>query len=894
MTGLGRLFTRIRARLGALLHGTQKERELDAELRFHLEMETQKNLREGLPPEEARRLAAVRFGGVEATKESCRDARGVRLLEDLGQDLAYGLRSLRRNPGFAAVVVLTLGLGIGANTAMFSVVNAVLLRPLPYEGGDSIMVLRQSARGSGVEDLGLSPLEVQDFRAQALSLDGVVEYHSMNFTLFGGNEPQRVQTGVVSWNFFDVLGVKPILGRGFEPADETHGADAVLLLTHEFWRAHLGGDPAAVGRRFEMNDRVHTVVGVLPPLPQYPDANDVFMPTVACPFRSGASVTENRRARMVAAFARVKAGVPLVRAEADVATVAQRLHTTYPEAFARETGYRADLLPLREEIVRSARPTFLVLLGTVAFVLLIACADVANLMVARMAGREKELAVRAALGAGRGRLLRQLLTESTLLALGGGVLGLGVAAAGSGLLSAFAARFSPRANEMSLDGSVLAFTLVVSVATGLVAGSLPGLPPWQKLAQALGEGGRSGGGASRTRLRSALVISQLALSFVLLIGAALTLRSFAKLREVDAGFRAENILTGEVHLNWSRYTTPERSFDRGRVVTFHEGLHERLRALPGVVTVGAAWTFPLNARFNNDGTFQIEGRPTAEGQALPQAEARGASAGYFEALGVPLLRGRAFDERDRDQSPRVVLVSQGLARRHFAASDPVGQRVSTNGGRDWATIVGVVGDVRNASLDQEPKDTIYLPFFQFPGFSCQYFVRSLSDPRTLSRQFQEAVHGLDAQTALHDVRTLEQVRDAALSSPRLTTVLLGAFAALALAITATGLSGLIAYSVSQRTHEIGIRMALGAEPRRVVAMLLGQGLRSVAFGLTLGAAGALALARLVSGLLYGVAPTDVLCFVASAVLLVVVAAIACFVPARRATAIDPQLALRSL
>ena len=886
---------RLRSRLGALVRRDEREQEMNDELRLHVEMETEKNHRLGLPLEEARRAALLSFGGVESVKEACRDARGVRLVEDLMQDVAYGLRSLRRNPGFAAVVVLTLALGIGANTAMFSVVNTVLLRPLPYESGDAIMILRQSAPGAGAQDIGLSALEVQDYRTQASTLDGVVEYHSMSFTLLGGTQPRRVQTGVVSWNFFDVLGVKPALGRGLRPSDEIHGADAVLLLSHEFWMNDLGGDPRMVGRRFEMNDRVHTVIGVLPPLPRYPDANDVFMPTVACPFRSRPAAAENRQARMVVAFARVKASVSLAQAQSDVATVANRLRSEYPEAYPHDAGYRADLLPLREELVRSARPTFLVLLATVACVLLIACANVANLMVARMAGRERELAVRAALGAGRTRLLRQLLTESTLLALAGGALGLVLATAASGVLAAFAARFTPRASELRLDASVLAFTVVVAVLTGLLAGSLPGLPPWQRLAAALGEGGRSGNGGGSARLRGALVVSQLALSFVLLIGAALMLRSFAKLREVDAGFRAERVLTAGIDLNWSRYTTPGKGADHDRLVSFHKALQDRLRSLPGVVEVAAAWTFPLNARFQNDGTFQIEGRPKVEGQSMPRAEARGASADYFRTLGVPLVRGRTFDEHDQvDGGAPVMLVSQGLARRHWGDEDPVGRRVSGDDGMTWSTVVGVVGDMRNSSLEQEPKDTLYLPFFQFPGFSSQYFMRTVGDPGLVQRQFQEAVHALDAETAVHDVRTLEQVRDAALSSPRLTTVLLGGFAALALAITAAGLSGLIAYSVSQRTHEIGIRMALGAEPRRVVAMLLGQGLRPVVLGLALGAAGALALARLASGLLFGVAPTDVLCFVGSGVVLVVVATVACLVPAQRATAIDPQLALRSL
>ncbi|HEY6555116.1 MAG TPA: ADOP family duplicated permease, partial [Vicinamibacteria bacterium] len=637
----------------------------------------------------------------------------------------------------------------------------------------------------------------------------------------------------------------------------------------------------------------HTVVGVLPPLPPYPDANDVFMPASACPFRNRPAVTEGRQARMLQAFARVKAGVSLVQAKAEMGVIADRLRAQYPEAYPK-VGYRADLRPVREELVQGARPPFLALLATAALVLLIACANVANLIIARLSGRERELAVRAALGAGRGRIVRQVLTESTLLALAGGALGLVLAAAGARMLSTFAARFTPRATEVSLDGWVLAFTLLLSLATGIVAGSLPGLPAWPRLARALGESGRSTSGPGRRRLRGALVVAQLAFSFILLIGAALTLRSLAELSRVDAGFRAENVLTMGVDLNWSTYTDGGRQTDRERILTFHEALAARTKSMPGVLGVGAAWTFPLNSRFSNDNSFMIEGRAVEEGQPLPQAEYRGASPDYFDTIGVPLLRGRGFDQHDRVKAPFVALLSRGLARRYWGDADPVGQRISDDRGQTWRTVVGVVGDVRNASLDRTPKDTLYLPFLQFPGYSYSYFVRTVGDPLALAHGVRQAVHALDPQTAVASVRTLEQVRHESIASPRLIAALLGSFATLALAITAAGLSGLIAFTVSQRTHEIGIRMALGADSRTVVGMLIRQGLSSVVIGLALGVAGALGLTRLVSGMLYGVGPTDIACFVASGTVLVVVATLACWGPARRATSIDPQVALRSL
>jgi len=887
-----RALDRLRHMLRSFLFRAREEQALDEEIRFHLDQEAERHGRAGLPPEEAKRAARLGFGGLEGIKEDCREAWGVRFWETLVQDVRYGARSLRRNPGFTAVAVLTLGLGIGANTAVFSVVRGVLLRPLPYARGEEVVALHQPVPQAGNPDLGFSVKEVQDYRALTPSIEDVVEYHSMNFTLLGGDEPQRVRTGVVSAQFFDLLGVTPILGRTFRRGEDAEGAEPVLLLSHEFWQQRLGGDARIVGRTFEMNDRVHTVVGVLPALPGYPDDNDVYMPASACPFRSNPATLQNRQARIVRAFARLKPGVSLERARADLATVAGQLKTEYADACPKGAEPVTTLVSAHEEMVSRARPTFLVLLGTVALVLLIACANVANLTLARLSERGRELAVRAALGAARLRLLRQLLTESALLALLGGLLGLVVAFLTRDALVAFAARFTPRAAEVSIDGVVLLFTLGATLATGLLVGSLPGLPAFERLARNLAGDGRSTAGRPRQRLRSALAVSQLALSFMLLIGAALMLRSFAKLQRVETGFRAENVLTLTVDLNWSKYSTPERRVDRARTLQFFDALWPRVRALPAVVTAGSAWTFPLNSGFRTDGSLMIEGRHQA-GQALPKAEYRGASPEYFDALGVPLLRGRAFDAHDREEGEKVVLVSRALAERHWSAADPLGQRVSLDGGTTWRRIVGVVGDVRQMGLAEEPPDLVYLPFAQAPGYTSTLFVRTLGDPRLVAEGVRAEVRTLDPQAALSNIRTLEAIRTDALSSPRLTATLLGVFAFLALAISAAGLAGVLAYSVSQRTQEIGIRMALGAAPGSVLRMLLGQGLTAVVVGLGIGLVGALGLSRLVSGLLFGVAPTDPLCFAGSAVVLGAVAVVACLLPARRATGIDPMLALRA-
>src|SRR5579862_9720799 len=628
-----RLLRRLKARFEGLVRREALEKRMDDEIRFHLEMETQKNIARGLSREEALRAARIHLGGIEGIKEDCRESRGVRLLENLGQDVRYGLRNLRSSPGFAAAVIVTLALGIGANTAIFSVVNAVLLRPLPYGQQGEVIALHARAPGAGISDAAFSPPEVQDLRNQSQTLTAVAEYHSMAFTILGGAEPERVRTGVVSSNFFDVLGVAPILGRSFRPEDEARGADAVLLVGYSYWRKELGGDARVVSRTFEMNDKVHTVIGVLPALPGYPDEVDVYMPTSACPFRSRPDVAEKRSGRMVSVFARVRPGTPLASARADISTIASRLAAQYPADYPRDEQYRIDVVPAREEMVHAARPTFLVLLATVVLVLLTACFNAASLIIARLLARERELALRAALGASRGRLLLQLLTEATLLSLLAGALGLLLAWGSLGLLTTFAERFTPRASEVRIDGVVLAFTFLASLLTGLLAGALPGLPSWKRLAPALQQGVRATGGNSR--VRALLVTAELALSFILLIGAALTLRSFGKLVSVNPGFRTENVLTAHLDLNFARYLNADHRPDARRIVDgFHAALDERLKSTSGVVSVGAGWTVPL-AAFDNTNTFRIENSGNA-GDPSPHAQVYAASPDYFNAIGVPV------------------------------------------------------------------------------------------------------------------------------------------------------------------------------------------------------------------------------------------------------------------
>src|SRR5215468_1416563 len=574
---------KIASSLGVLFGSKKKERELDEELAFHIDRETEKHLRRGLSPDEARRAALVEFGGVEKTKDEVREADRAVLLETILQDIRYGARALRKNPGYAAAAILTLALGIGANTAIFSVVHGVLLQSLPYGGGDRLVRLRVDAPGAGIENGRFAAPEINDIRAMSRTIEGVVEYHSMFFVLLGGPEPERVQTGVVSANYFDTLGVTPVVGRAFLPGEDRKGAEAVLVLSHQYWMRAFGGDPSVVGRVFTMNDRPHTVIGVLPPIPGYPEDNDVYMPVSACPFRADPEMESNRQMGMMQAFGRLKPGARFDAAKSDLASVAARMAHDHPSDYPASVHLTLSPVSLREELTRQARPTFLLLFGTVGLVLLLACANVANLSLARLVRREREMALRAALGAGRGRLTRQLLTESLLVSLTGGIVGVGLAAAGRGLLVHFARRFTPRAPEIAVDVPVLVFSLVVSIAVGIVLGLLPALSPRRSLSASLTDG-RDASGATPTRLRvrNLLIAGQVAISFVLLVGAGLMLRTLWKLSHVDTGFRTEHVLTARLSLNFTRYSKKEER------LAFQDQLLERMANEPGVKSIALA------------------------------------------------------------------------------------------------------------------------------------------------------------------------------------------------------------------------------------------------------------------------------------------------------------------
>ncbi len=800
---------------------------------------------------------------------------------------------MRKNPGFTAVAILTLALGIGANTAIFSVVHSVLLRPLPYPQGQQLIFIRQQETKLGIPDISFSVKEIEDYRAQNRTLSGLVEYHAMSFTLFGHGDPERVRTGVVSANYFELFGIQPLLGRTFLPDDDKLGAPPVLLLSYEYWKNNFGSDPGIVGKTFEMNDRVHTVVGVLPPVPQYPNENDVYMATSACPFRSNKMHLEDRDMRMMEVFGRVKPGVTVAQASADVSTIAAGLKVAYPKSYPDNVGFTSSATPLQEELTHEARPTLLLLLAAAAFVLFIACANVANLTLSRMAKRERELAVRSALGAGRSRILRQLLTESFLLAIVGGILGLMLAYGSLELLTDFVGRLTPRAREIHIDSEVLLFTLAVALGTSIIFGTLSAILSRANLTSSLKEGSSGAGwGRQHNRVRGALIVCQIAFCFMLLIGAGLMIRSLFKMQQVDAGIVPQRVLAMRTTFNWSRYTEA----DKTNLVV--QKLLDRVKSEPGVLSAAISSRYPFEPEAITGGPesfsfqFQIEGHALEPGQAPPVSTFAAVSPDYFKTLGIPLKAGRLLAETDKDKAPYVALINEAAKRQFWPNDNPIGKRVSGDGGDHWITIVGIVGDVREFGLEHAPKAEFYASQAQ-NAQPATLIVRTISEPRSMAQALTRAVHDVDPQTAVTHILTLEQARYESMASPRVTASLLGIFAGLALLIATAGIGGIMALMVSQRVREIGIRIALGARPASILQMVLGQGLLLAVLGIGIGIGGAIALTGLVKSLLFEVPPTDILTFSGVGLALLAAAALASYLPARRAAAVDPNVALRA-
>ncbi|HEX7121836.1 MAG TPA: ABC transporter permease [Gemmatimonadaceae bacterium] len=810
----------------------------------------------------------------------------------LSNDFRAVLRGLMRSPGFTAAVVLTLALGMGANTAFFSVVRGTLLRPLPNRAGDQLLYLRQLNQASGETNIAFSVPEVLDIRNGASTLQGVAEYSPMQFTMQGDGEPVRLNVGIVSGNYFDVMGLRALAGRLIGPNDDGPSAAPVMVLTHDFWMRRYGGDPSVVGRTVRVNGMTSTIVGVVQPAPRYPGETDVYVNVVTSPHHLSATMVHGRTHRMTEIFARLTPGATVEQARAEIQRVQAVMHRDHPEVYQEASGYDIRVMPLQTALNEDARLTLWLLLGASAIVLLIACANVANLILIRGVHREREMTVRTALGAGAGRLRRFLLVENLLLATAGAVLGLGFALAGRGLLISFAQQFTPRANEITLDFAVLGFTTLLAIVVAVALSFAPHLGHEGKLAAALVGGRRASASRRGQRLQRALVVAQVAISVVLLTGAGLLARTLMALGSVETGVKLENTLTLEVPIEFGARRPAE-------VLAIMERIRDRVAALPGVVEAGLGSNVPLRS-----GSFMLdvkaEGRALAAGEPQPRAEYRTASPEFFRAAGIPLLAGREFQSTDRIEAPRVVILNKTLAERLFPGRDPIGQQVAWTGdvlrfipvSGDWRTVVGVVGDTRDSGLDSEPGPVMYQPFAQ-EGFSVAMVIRAESDPRTLAPSVVRIIRDEDPEQIIENVMPLEQVRDERVAPRRLNAYVIALFGALAVAIAAVGIAAVLAFSVSSRTGEIGIRMSLGADSGMVQRMVLREGGVLVVGGLVLGLAGSLAAARLVRGLLFGVAPYDPTTLIAAAVLMTVVGIVACWVPALRAARVPPAVALRT-
>ncbi len=810
-------------------------------------------------------------------------------LVQLRHDVRQAWRQIAAHPGYTLVIVLTLALGIGANTAIFSVARGVLLRPLPYAQGDALVHMVARIPGAATDQLYFPVQELLDYRRATLTLAGLDEYHSMPFSLLGIAEPDRVQTGVISAGFFHTLGVAPLFGRDLRPDDERPGADPVLLLTYDYWRERFGGDPGIVGRRLRMNERPILVVGVLPRLPAYPGKDRIFMPTSACPFRAAESTKSDRSARLLDLWGRLRPGVKLAQAQAEIATISARIARQFPSPDMN--GVAVSLVPVREELVGAFRPTLFVLLGTSGLVLLIACANAANLTFTRLLGREREVVVRAALGASRARLIRQLLTENVLTALLGGVLGSLLAWSGLGVLVAFAGRFTPRAAEIRIDGLVLLFSLALSLAAGLLSGWVPVARALRGdlaagLRAASGRGTASGGSH---HFRDLMVATQVGVSFVLLIGAGLMVRSLVQLLRVEPGIRPERVLTAKVSLSATRYAAPAQAQQ------FFTRLLADLAADPAVAPAALSSDVPMTSDEPITPALRVAGQPLVPGQPLPHVDLHVASENYFQVLGIPLLAGRTFRPADGTRAPLVAVVNREAARRFWPGRDPLGQRLSIDAPEKpkWRTVVGVVGNVRQEGLTAPPRPALYAPYLQMDGAGVQIFLRARAAPAVAFARLRAAVHAIDRDQPVAEMETLEQVRGEALAPTRLTTSLLALFAGLALATTALGIAAAVSFAVAQRVPEMAIRMAVGADGGRLLRLLLRRALTPVAAGLGGGLAAAIALTRLLGGLLYDVRPLDPLTLAAALLALSAIGLLTSLLPARRATRLDPAAVLRS-
>jgi putative ABC transport system permease protein len=805
-------------------------------------------------------------------------------MHNILQDLKYGFRVLRKNPGFAAGAIVVLALGIGANTAIFSVVNAVLLRPLPYrDPGRIAMIYHVPPQKSfpGAKIFAVSPANYLDWQAQSSVFDAMSIFHPTTMTVTGKDQPEAVSGMVVSSGFFQVLGTMPIMGRAFTPEEDTDGHGNVVVLSYPFWRSHFGADPKVIGKSLTFNGKPYSIIGVMPAHFQFFYQGQYFVPLG---WTDQERAIRNNHNYLV--IARLKRGVTMPQAQAELDTISARLEQAYPED---DKGWGATIVPLREDLVGDVRPALLVLLGAVAFVLLIACANVANLVLAKTLGRRKEVAIRTALGANWQRVIQQMLAETLLLAAAGGAFGLLVAHAGIALIVAFFGDKFPQTGSVGLDIEVLGFTLAISILAGVIAGLAPALRLARtNVNEALKQGtGRTDVDSTGRATRNILIVCEVGLSLVLLIGAGLMIRTLWALHNVKPGVDPHDVLTFRVTLPREKYPKPEQQLN------FYKQLVERTRSLPGVESVGTIDALP----FTDDGSTQpvaIEGRPAVEFAMQPEVAVRTISPGYLRTLRIPLLAGRDFSETDSLDSPAAIVISESMAREFWPDENPIGKRLTLSffPGK-VREVIGVAGDVKFRGLDSRKSlATVYVPLAQITFWNQAMVVRTAGDPASSASAMAVTVHQQDADQPLRDVRTMDDILADSLSQQRFSMLLLASFAGLALVLAAVGIYSVLAYAVRQRQREIGIRMALGAQLGDVLRMVVAEGMRPALIGVAIGFAGALALKRAVSSLVFGVSESDPLTFLSVSVLLATVALVASIMPAYRATKVDPMRALR--
>ncbi|HEY6330017.1 MAG TPA: ABC transporter permease [Blastocatellia bacterium] len=876
-------------RLRALLHRGERERDLDDELTFHLEMRTRENIEAGMTPAEARRAAERSFGNRGLVKEDTRASWGFGFLEKLKQDAIYAFRMYRGAPGFTLAVVITLALGIGANTAIFSVVYGALLKPLPYRNPSQLIAIYQTKPSRGQVVTADSWLDITDARNGSTTMEGIAVYLPMDATLTGMGYPEQIDAYLVSDDFFSALGVKPVLGRTFLP-EEQHRHDQVIVISYSLWRRLFNLDRGVIGRNVDLTGKVYTIVGVMPegfefPATDRPRKTEVWAPMAAETWAKYAG----RGSRNVSVLGRIKDGVSLVAARAEMDAISTRLEQAYPQ----DQGWKFELVPLLDSAVGEVRPAILIVFGAAALVLLIACANVANLMLARASARRREVAIRSAIGARRARIVTQLLTESTILALAGGLAGLAAAVGGVKALRVIAPKYMPRVEDWSVTAEVLVFNLAVSLVVGILFGVIPALQTSrQPLPAAFLEGGtatRPGFGIVRNRARGLLVAAQVALSIVLMVGSGLMVRSFKRLTTVPLGFNPDGVLTFWISLPGEKYKS-----DSSRR-SFYSSAAEAINRIPGVRETGASSFLSLEGYATTD--FEIEGAPKPGPDESRGAGYRAVNAAYFGAMEIPILYGRPFNGSDAaPDAPAVTIVSQSFARHYFPGEDPLGKRIRINWGGDPPSreIVGIAGDVRNKGVESEDTDEFYVPMIRTDAPSSFCFVLRMDkkQPAGTVAALRHAIAAVDKDQPISSVETMNEIFSDTVSEPRFRMELVSTFSLLALLLTAVGLYGVLMYLVTQRTHEIGVRVALGAERRRILFLVMRHGIVMVLAGIFAGLAGAWWLTRLISPLLYEVEPTDAVTFASASLVLLAVACLAVYLPARWATRLDPLAALR--